>query len=577
MVGCGVPPARSVASSPAASSALGRRALWRGAWVLVFALLLPGLMVGPVFDDWFHAADAHAETSWATRLFSLYDFFAADEVAVGRRHGLLPWWADDALSIRFFRPLSSLLLSIDHQLLDGGGVWSHLHAALWFALTLYAAHRVFSLLFDVADARWITPLYGILSCHTVPLALAAARHSHVSAALALASFECLIRALRTSRLELHFAAGALFTLALLGGESAVAVLPIAFVYAMQEAGVRRALRLLAPEIAIAFVLSLGYALGGFGVQRSSGYLTPGSAEFFVALPARLVSLAGGLLSGFPLDLWLYGAEPLLVGVGVAALAVSALALRAIMPLLDAVTKRRLLGLLAGAFIALVPLTAGIPGGRLLIIPCIASAALFAISGRRAAHTFRVQRLRALFVMAWVFLFGIGLNPLFRVLPPLDMARTGRELPMMARSIAEHCAGKAALAVGAPDSNVAYLPVLLMFGPEPRPSVFHILSMAPGEHRLKQTQPGSFELRVSGDFMGIPWARIYRDTPIPAGTSRALEGLDVQVLETSESAMTLSLNPSAEGCWLTLERGQLVPLPVPAVGEVTSWTPTPRPI
>jgi hypothetical protein len=93
-----------------------------------------------------------------------------------------------------FRPLSSLLLCVDHLWLDGGGVWSHVHAMLWFGAAVLAATRVLQLLFGPSEARWASVLYALSSVHVLPLAFVASLYAHVTAVFALISFECLIRA-----------------------------------------------------------------------------------------------------------------------------------------------------------------------------------------------------------------------------------------------------------------------------------------------------------------------------------------------------------------------------------------------
>lgn len=559
-------------------SAAGKRSrpAQRALWALVLALMLPGLTVGPVFDDWFHAIDARANTSWLSRLFNLYDFFDSGEVASGKELGWLPWWTDDGLSLRFFRPLSSALLSVDHLLLDGGGFFSHLHAALWFGVASYAAHRLFRTMFSPADARWMTPLYCILGCHALPLAFAAARHSHVTAAVAFAYLECVIRSLTAPGMRLRVLASFFFLLALLAGESAVTILPIAFAYVSVEAGVGRALRAVTPELVLLAAFALVYSSAGFGAAHSGAYLQPGSAAFFAALPARWSALAGNLFSGFPSDLWLMGLEPVLVGAGIVSLLVTALGFRSVARALDSTAARRLAALLLGGLVAIVPLAGGIPGGRLVVIPSLGTAALFAFAARQAVHSFSARRGRALLLGAWVALFGIGLNPLVRVGPALEMARVARELPLVAQRVGEQCAGKVAIAVGAPDPNLSYVPMLLE-GSAARPSALHIVSMTAAPHRMAQSSSGGYELQIDGDFWSLPWTRVYRDGPLQSGSTHALRGLDLQVLAADESSLRLALRPTEPACWLTLEQGRVVPLQLPAAAEPIIWTPTPRPM
>jgi hypothetical protein len=205
------------------------RALWLGLWALAALLIVPGLCVGPVFDDWFHQFDAHEPVGTWQPLFGLYDFFDAGQVAELRGYGVLPWWSDDRLSISFFRPLSSLLLNVNHHWLDGGGFWSHVHAALWFAAVVLAAARVSRLLFGWSEARWGSALFALSSAHVMSLTFVASLHAHVTALFALLSFECLIRAGEAARggagsgARLQAGSALCFLVALAAGESALRV------------------------------------------------------------------------------------------------------------------------------------------------------------------------------------------------------------------------------------------------------------------------------------------------------------------------------------------------------------------
>lgn len=543
---------------------------------LAVLLVVPGLLVGPIYDDWFQAYDSHAAEHGAwRRWFGLYEFFGAEHVSQAREHGFLPWWSDDRLTISFLRPLSSLLLALNHLLLDGGGLISHLLALLWYLGVSWAAWRVLVLLFGAHTARWATLLYALSAVHVLPLSFVAALHSHVTTLFALLSFECLIRAARgEARLRLW----ALFwyALAFAGGESAVVLVPIAGAFLWAELGLRRALVLLGPQLLLTLLIAGLYFTLGYGSHHSGAYLQPGSAAFFAALVPRWLVLSGGLLASFPPDLWLFGAEPLQMAMGVLGLGLAALALRGVLSEQEPPARRLLLGLSLGSLLSLVAMTSGIPGARLLLLPSVIVAALFALAGRRAARLWADGRKgRALALGAWVAVFGIGLNPVFRALVPLDLARVGRELPLQARGVAEVCRGATGLAVGAPDSNAAYLSGLFLRLPEAeRPRVFHMISMAPGKHRLTQTAAGSFQLDIEGDFLDFPWARIYRDTPLPVPFRLALPGVEVEVQQASERGARLGLHtpPADARCWITVEQGKFIALH-PKSGAPIEWTPS----
>jgi len=578
-----VPAARAAPGVPAVPPGPVRSSrpsiVYRALWLLALGLLVPGLRVGALLDDWFHAYDAHAQAPWSERLFGLYEFFHADQVGLARAYGMLPWWSDDRLSIAFFRPLSSLFVSIDHLLLDGAGVWSHVQSAAWYALGVFAAGRVLGLLFEASIARWATLIFALSSCHVLPLAFVAALHSHVTAVLVLLCFECLIRAVRTGRRSFSLLVLLLLVLAFCAGESAIVFLPLAFGYVWAERGPAAALQRLAPHIAIALAFTAFYFGSDFGTHHSGAYLQPGSVEFFLQAPERWLVLVAGLLAGLPPDFWMFGAAPLLVAGGALGLVLAAFVLRVVMAELDVAAARRLLALLAGALVSLVPLAAGIPGGRLLVLPSLASAALFGSAVRQAARAWAAGKKGSGFwLAAWVAVFGIGMHPLIRVAVPADMARIGHELPEVARGLGRQCTGATALAVGVPDPNLTYLPSLfLSLPPAERPEVFHTLSMAPGRHRLSQTGPGRFELDVEGNFLELPWSRIYRDTPLSAALTRSLQGVELEVLEASSSRtrLALQLAPGSPVCWLTLDHGAFSRLD-PGAGRALDWMPSLRP-
>jgi hypothetical protein len=265
-----------------------------------------------------------------------------------------------------------------------------------------------------------------------------------------------------------------------------------------------------------------------------------------------------------------------IAAGVLGLLLAALALRSVLRGLEPLARRRLLALVLGSLLSLVVMTSGIPGGRLLLLPAVIAAALFGMAAQRAAHAWVGGRKGlALLLGAWVAVFGVGLNPLFRVLVPRDMARVGGSLPVQARAVAEQCRGATGLAVGVADSNAAYLNGLFLQLPEAeRPRVFHLISMAPGRHRLSQRGEGRFQLDIEGDFLAFPWARIYRDTPIVAGVRVSLPGVDVEVLAASEHGATLGLRAPVElaRCWITVEKGKFIPLQ-PNDSRPLEWTPS----
>ena len=74
---------------------------------------LPALRSPYLLDDYLHQSMVDGTFPGHRGPFNLYDFVNDTDRAVMLERGILPWWADPELKVRFFRPLSSLLLWID--------------------------------------------------------------------------------------------------------------------------------------------------------------------------------------------------------------------------------------------------------------------------------------------------------------------------------------------------------------------------------------------------------------------------------------------------------------------------------
>src|SRR4051812_30505825 len=99
-------------------------------------LALPALRSPFFADDAVHRAmlTGRSPTGLHWGPLHLYEFVggAGHEAGAMRDRGILPWFADDQLRLRFFRPLSSATLAADERLF-GPVTWpARLHSLLWF-------------------------------------------------------------------------------------------------------------------------------------------------------------------------------------------------------------------------------------------------------------------------------------------------------------------------------------------------------------------------------------------------------------------------------------------------------------
>lgn len=509
--------------------------------ILALSVLL-SLGVGPTLDDYMHAARI-AEGGTLT----LYDFFGANDTADHRFSGFLHFWADPALSIRFFRPLSSAVLAFDHVLLDGGGLYSHVHGLCWYAALVYVVHVLLSELLGAESARFATPLYAVANWHAVPLAFTAARHAHVTAVFAFCAFYAFCLSARGSPKARWFSA-ALLGLGLLAGESALLVAPMAIGWCVARCGLRRTLHLALPLLLVCATYVFAYASSGYGTRASGTYLNPLSLEFVEQLPLRWLALVADLFGALANDVTLFGLWHAQLAWGLASLAAAVAAVRWLSNQ-EPIGFRACLGLGAGALVSLLAASAAMPGGRGLVVPGLAASALFGAVARACVQNSAATCRR--WLMAWVVTLGIGLHPVFRLAIPLDFKRLGHELVQWSRELSEHCQGKVVLALGAADPVVVYPPFVQEVLDWPRLRALHVLSISNHRHELRRTGLHRYELEIAGNFFEHPWSRIQRARPLELGSFEGLDGLSISVLEAhGPTRLELALESGLEPCWVT---------------------------
>ena len=108
-------------------------------------LFLPSLRVGFLLDDFYYLGAIEGRFPDHDTGRSLFTFFINDEAETARiaRDGGYPWWIDEGVRSQIFRPLSDLLLRIDHALFGRSPLGYHLHSLVWWAATLIACALLF--------------------------------------------------------------------------------------------------------------------------------------------------------------------------------------------------------------------------------------------------------------------------------------------------------------------------------------------------------------------------------------------------------------------------------------------------
>ena len=388
-----------------ASALLAHR---RFLWIAVAAgmlLALPSLRVGFFLDDYPFVAWLDGETPKRVTPFDLYEFASGDRAANFEmvRRGPWPWWADLDLKIRFFRPLSSALLWMDHALFGHAPLGYHAHTLVWYwALLVGVGVLLRGALSPPLFAVSIL-LYAVSGGHGEPVSWLSARHMIVSAAPSVAGL-----AAHVLHRERGFRAGRWLAMpgvliGLLGGEAALGALLYWLAYetvgAPEAAEWRLRARRIAVPLGVAIAYFAAYKAAGYGAAHNDAYLEPLADpwRFGAAAVRRLPLLLGELVGGTSSEFAQVFSPAPFVAAGLLALVAFGALVRAMWPTLPAGDRRSLRWLAVGAVLATLVTVGGYPGSRLLLLPGIGGCALIAAvvvhAGKRLAEPGLARSLR----------------------------------------------------------------------------------------------------------------------------------------------------------------------------------------
>lgn len=566
------------AAAPASDAPAWRFGL---ALVLLAGLLvqLPTLAVGFFADDYVHqlVLAEDAPPSPVPR-WNLYDFGSAEAWAeFGSERASLPWWTASNWKIRFFRPLTSLSLALDHALWGARPIAYHAtNLALWLAL-LALVWRLFRRL-GLAPRTAVLALFvfALSDASAVPVGWIANRNSLFEALFATGALLAVLRG--RAGLALALALAAAFS-----KESGAFALLLVALVSVRHGRARPALAgVLLFGAHLAFL-----ALAGYGTH-SLFYATPWSdAGRFLANLATMAS-AGvlALLGPLPLDLvTLFPAVQL---------GLTALGVLVGWPLAAWIVRRvppgeRLVPCL-WTLLFLVPQAGVAPSDRLLFVPAIGAAALLARAWQaERARWPELSRLRRAGASALALSATLG-SGLYLLVQNADT------LPGMAR----HVRTKAlATDVGPPALGAREVLVLqtenqmqaftlsatwLVEGGDPNVR-FWILQSGPRAVRWTRTGERSFELETLGrPFLDGPFERVYlSDAAVPEpGTRWKTELFEVEALTSDEHGLRrvrVTLARSLDDAGLRFVRpieGVLTAIAPPALGatlELAEAVPT----
>lgn len=344
---------------------------------------LPALRSPYLLDDYLHQSMVDGTFPGHRGPLNLYDFVNDTDRGVMLERGILPWWADPELKVRFFRPLSSLLLWIDHTLAGSHPLLLHLHSLAWWVAAVLAVRALFRRSFSKTTALIGTTLFALAPCHTLPLAWLANREVLVSLTFGTLALAAYVRFREQRTYRDGAVATALFLVSMLGGEYALAfggyVLAIELGRRAESPWTRLSgmLPFVAPAVGYLLVRGmLHYGTAGSGFY-SDPLSVPGA--YLATAPRRMLILLEDAWLTLDAATWT-STTPLWVLASVFVVAALGLhrPIRRVLAHLDPAPRATATWMLLGSVIALVPTLAVVPSARLLGVSYLGVSAVVAL-------------------------------------------------------------------------------------------------------------------------------------------------------------------------------------------------------
>lgn len=572
--------------------------LGKTAWVPMAALLAavvtlwPALPAPRYVDDFYLHARV-AGTFAPPTTFGAYEFFASrEQVRAQIESGMLPWWTDPELGIRFFRPLTSATHALDVRMLGADPVLARAHSLLWLAALLAAGWLLLR--------RWLAPkaaalasfVYAIGNHHALPAAWLAARHALVSGAFGLMAIYAWLRWREDGRRRYAWVWLGATLLALSGGEVGLGVLAICAAHsalARPERSLRERVVDASPALALGLVFLAGYAALGFGARGSAGYIHPVTApiEFVSVAAGRWLAMIAQLCLGIPAEFYIAEvARPLLWVLGLLGMLALLLAWRGIG---GAELRTRPAWLLVGALLALLPAGSAIPGGRALVLSALALSAIVAALIVRAFTLVRSRsrpNASALIAIAAIAFGQLVISPFGRVMLANGVRYGSEQERQIAAQWGAPCTpSQWRVMLAAPDFAAgAYTPLQLAIERGEPLERFRLVSMAPidvvvarrGERRL------SVQAAAGSAFFQSQWEQLHGSSAPVVGQGGANEGLAVRVSEADAEGRPTALevetlDPVDAVCWLAWNGTTFERVRVPPLGKSLSIETRPGPL
>lgn len=506
-------------------------------WARPAALLLgllcfvPALSAGFYGDDFvlLSTLEGSAPSTANPANLYLYSTGKPAEVATLVQGGAFPWWTHPGFKVALWRPLTSVLLRLDHAAFGLRPLGYHAHSLLWFLGLVGVVGALYRRLFPGAVAALAVLVFAVDESHWLISSWVSNRHAIISA---VAGFLGLLMHLRWREqgyrpgLPLSLAA---FAIGLAAGESGLQ--SFAFVAAYELVGARggagQRVRALMPALGLAVGYLVLYKLSGFGARNAGAYIDPiGETSRFlgralIIAPSMLAELLGGTEVLYALHRPVPVIRVLLtfavLGGG------GALLWRALRALPEA-ERRTTCWFLLGGLLALVPPIASQrdPYGtsRSVLFSSVTSALAIAVVLRhvflRAREAAGRARWTATSILALLTLSRFVLDPIATFISSWELARIGEQMVVSARAVdADGPPGTEVVLLSAADYLTGYGPLMRSVDQRQPLRPWWNVSWSPLEQEVRRIAPNAFELSVpTGALLTHDFERFYRADPRP---------------------------------------------------------------
>jgi len=461
--------------------------------------------------------------------------------------GAFQWFWNPEFKAKFFRPLSSVLLIMDHAIFGLNPIGYSIHNLLWFAALIIAAGFLMQRAVPGRIGSLAIIIFSISGIHWYAVYWTAARHIIVAASIGLWSLLAYTkwREQGWKKGRIISIIGILFSL--LAGEAALGVLAYFFAYELlaTDDALKQKLKNLLPFIILTVAYLIVYTSLGYGAYGGSGYLNPVSAPlgFLLAFPGRFLALAGSMIIGGHAELWMFPSIRLymiLIAVLIIILLsilfkkVSSLKWNGTGPLAyrdpSPRGRRGVRWMLLGSVISLIPFSAASPGARCLVVPFAGGAVVISFVlyyWWKSVRKLPGLKIRVLSIFCWLLLFlHFVFAPIQRFVGPgfAKKVFVNRLKSVLEKAEFNHQQPPQKIVlVTVPDFSIGlHSYYYRKLNREPLPGSWWVLSWENCDHRVFRSNSNTFELELINGSMSRPFLK--KETVIE------LTGMAVTVLK-----------------------------------------------